>query len=157
MATFTLTYLPIVSVLENGGCMKLDDLAKSLCEKILVTFRDKSTVENAINTYVECLDVENELVKFNREAKTYAKFSIMERDIQDNLHGKLENMKEFELYPHKTRKNSDCCHIGVPWKDIPVGECEEMYKTNNPGDCDFRIDGKDNCALGCGIDEAFFK
>jgi hypothetical protein len=157
MATSTITFLPIFFVLKNKGSMRLDELTKSLCDEVPVTFGDGSNVERDIETYIECLTINDGLVRFNSEARTYAKISMMERDIQRALHGYIEDMEKFQLYEYKTRENSHTCHIGVPWDKIPVDDNEKRYKEGAPMDCDFRNDGEDACRLGCGVDQSLFE
>jgi len=71
----------------------------------------------------------------------------MERSIQAGLHATIPNMEEFQLYPFKTRNNSERCYLGIDWADIPEDESGEPF----PLTCDFRGNGNDACTLDCGI------
>jgi len=137
--------------------MEFDKLKTALCEQVPVTFRDGSSLERDIGTYIECLTIHDGIVRFNKEAKRYGKVGNMERYIQAGIHKAIENIEKFQLYPYRTRKDSDTCYIGVPWDNVPVGEGEKMYGHNAPRSCDFRSEGNDSCRRGCGIEKSFFR
>jgi len=153
MVTFTLTFSPILEVLKNGGSIRLKDLVGKLSGGNPNTFREVRNTEHAIDTYSACLVIEGGIVKFNRKAKKYAKHGVMERDVQYALHESVENMGEYELYPLKTRENSDRCYLGILWGDIPEEPDEKKYEMNYPPGCDFRDDGSDRCTVGCGVSD----
>lgn len=147
MVTSSYTFFPIAEVLKAGGEMSFDELAKKLIDFDPSRFKDEETVERAVNIYAYCLNFDGGTVKFNREAKRYAQYSIMERSIQAGLHGTIPNMERFQLYPFKARNNSEGCYLGLDWADIPESQPGESF----PIACDFRGDGNDACTLACGI------
>ena len=153
MTTFTYTYAPTVEVLKNGGEMPFKVLADKLMAQDPRRFRVEKTVETAIDRYAHCLTSDGAVVRFNKNSDRYARFSIMERDIQSALHGAIENMEEFQLYPFKTRKNSDSCYLNIPWSEIPKDPHEEEHNMHYPDGCDFRGNGEDSCRVGCRVSE----
>ena len=154
MATFTWTYLPILTVLQNGGSMNLKELSEKLNSASQRHFQDMSRVEFALKNYVECLKVvEGDRVVYDRNAKKYAKIFIMERDVAHLLHEHIPNMSSFQLYPYTTPQNSPTCPVGVPWKDVPRDEESARARQDPYTQCDFRCEGEDSCRLGCGVKE----
>ena len=149
MATFTYTFCTISQVLKNGGEIGFERLADILMQQEPQRFRDKKTVEMAVLKYTSCLIFDGGTVRFNKGAKRYAKYDIMERDVQAYLHGAVPGMDNWALYPFKTRKNSDTCYLGIPWGEIPKDPDEEKYNMNYPKGCDFRGEGEDSCRTGC--------
>ncbi len=154
MATFTWTYMPLLMVVQNGGSMNLVELTSKLNAASQRHFRDMAQVEFAIKTYSGCLKIINgNQVVFDRSAESYAKHSIMERDVDYLLHEAMPNLasRGFELYPHKTPQNSSVCPVGVPWKDVP----KDSHAQSMGGDpyemCDYH--GKKGCQGGCGVRE----
>jgi hypothetical protein len=157
MATFTYTFGTINQVLKNNGKMRFSELANVLMNLDPRRFRDERTVETAITDYTACLKFDGGIVEFNKNAKRYAKFDIMERDVQAALHNSIDNMGQWALYPFKTRKNSDKCYLGILWNEIPRDEDEKRYNMNYPQGCDFRGEGENSCRAGCGVDEIVLK
>jgi len=156
VVTFTLTFYPIIKTLEAGGRISFKDLAEKLISTVPGVFRDEKMVQRAIENYSGCLKYDGATVSFDRDARNYAKYGIMERQLQSLLHKSIPNMEEFQLYPFKTRKNSVTCYLGAPWSHIPIGEEEKEEGVDFPSHCDFRKDGVDGCGLGCGAsDEGF--
>lgn len=151
MTTFALTLMPILKTLENGGEINFKILSNELIKLDPRRFRDLRCVEEGIDHYTACLTFKDEIVRYNKDSKNYAKFSIMERDIQAILHEAIKNMEEFQLYPFKTRKNSDKCYIGIKWKDIPKDN-DGLDKSYNSS-CNYRKDGLDECHAGCRVKE----
>ncbi len=158
MATFTYAFCTINQVLKNGGEMEFSELARVLTQQDPRRFRDEKTVEMAVVRYTDCLRFGGRTVSFDRNAKKYAKFGIMERDIQAALHESIPNMDEWALYPFKTRKNSNSCYLGIPWEEIPKDPDEgDKYNINYPIGCDFRAEGEDTCRSGCRVSEDVLK
>jgi hypothetical protein len=150
MVTFILTSYPILKVLEHGGRVRFDELANELMGIDPRRFRDVSRVEEGIEHYSMCLKMEDGYVVYDKEAKNYAAFDIHERDTQALLHNKIPDMEKFELYPFKTRKNSDRCYIGISWEEIPVSEeAKRLGMTYEPR-CNF---SNGACTAHCGVDE----
>lgn len=149
MSTGSWSTIPTQQVLLAGGQIKFKDLVRKLVGIDIGRFRSEKIVRDAIENYCACLDfVGEDFVQYNRKAKKYAQMSsaVYEREVQGFLHASIPDMKKWELYPHKTRKNSKECYEGFHWKDIPIGESGESHF-----ECDYRVDGKDKCSFSCGF------
>jgi len=110
-------------------------------------------VERAITNYTGCLKIEiGDRVRFNRVAETYARFDIMEREVDVLLHEQVPDMKRFELYPHISPKTSPTCQLGVPWEQVPRDEMAVKQGGDPYIRCDFRQKER-RCSLGCGVKE----
>lgn len=152
MVTGTLTMIPPIIVLKNGGKISLKKLEEKCLEIDTGRFEGED-MKGIIERYSSCLKEKNGVVRFDTESVKYAKHGIMERSLQFILHSAIPEMEKWQLYPLKTKKNSPTCYIGAPWEIIPIDSQEVNYNTF----CDFRWDGKDHCTLGCGVDENYFR
>ena len=151
MATFSLNLVPVMEVLLSGGRMKISELADKVFEMNPILFREGSLLRT-IDAYSACLKIDGGSVVFDRSAESYTRFVyIYERAVQAAVHGAVPDMEKWQLYPFKTRDNSDSCYIGVPWSDIPdtdmFGQKEKRrYSTR----CDYK---KGSCTGRCGVSD----
>ena len=157
MATFTWTFCTIEKVLQLGGEVEFGKLAELLASEVPERFRDIKNVERAITNYTACLKYENGIVRFDRKAISYAKFGIMERDVQFALHTSLPNMEEWQLYPLIIRTNSKKCPAGIPWEEIPRSQYFDEERFPYDSGCDFRANQHDGCTAHCRVSKDIFK
>jgi len=150
MATWTLTFLPIQQILLNGGRMPLGSLVSTLMKLDARRFRNEEHVANDIEIYCACLERDGEIIKFNRKAKSYAQFDIMERSIQYELHHSIPNPETWQLYPLVIRSNSEKCPQGIPWDEIPKDPDYDGKRIPYDDHCDVTASG---CRVGCNIRE----
>jgi hypothetical protein len=148
----TQSILPIGFVIENNGRISLKELSDKLFEADQRRFRNLETVRGAIENHIACLDIVEEEVIYNKNSKSYTKeFQLVERSAQNYLHNKIPNMKEWELYEYKTRKNSNSCNMKIDWKNIPLDESPIEWFGLQPN-CDFREQGNEYCTFSCNPD-----
>jgi hypothetical protein len=151
MVVFGTTIIPIIAVLRNGGSMRLEELTELLNSPSYGRFGEMEHIIKIIDSYIGCLKiVEGDRVMFNREAKSYSKNCVLEREIDIQLHDKVPGMKNFELYPHKTPQNSPTCPIGVKWGELPAVERNRL-SSGYSYRCDYRVRRHEGCTLFCGL------
>ncbi|MBR9677026.1 hypothetical protein GOV04_02700 [Candidatus Woesearchaeota archaeon] len=155
MGQWSRTFVPIQQVLLNGGKMKLDDLVNKCVEIDPRRFRDGvSAIVDSIDDLSACLTLDDKgMVRFNKEAGSYSRLGLFERNIQYELHRSIKDMQDWELYPLQTTENSQTCYIGIKWTDLPEPDDGEPYILF----CDYRITGDDKCSAGCRVSEDVLK
>jgi hypothetical protein len=151
MVIFAKTFMPILMVLKNGGSMNLLELSEKLNEADQRRFRDLQCVERALAEYSGCLEIKEDTVCFNHNARRYTQDPMDEREVSHLLHENISDMYRFELYPHKTPANSQTCPIGIPWKDIPKNRSAVRAGLDPYRLCDFRGEGEDKCDFSCEV------
>jgi hypothetical protein len=103
MATFTLTYFPILYTLQHSGEVKFSILAQELIRDFPKRFRDIYDVERAIDDYCCCLFIKDGFVVYNKTSKRYGYLEGPNRDTEIALIEDFPNFGQYKLraYPYR--------------------------------------------------------